>query len=85
MERFGALLGEVRRRQALPPPAEQRAVLKRAGVSLTAAAGALGVSRWALHQWLKGARPNDEHAERYLALLDALKAEIGEDHDGEAA
>ena len=68
------LMGVVRMRHALPPPALRRALRLEAGLSLREVAVAVGVSRQAVSHWEMGERsPRSPHLERYVTVLTALR------------
>lgn len=74
---MGDLIAEVRAHRRLPKPAEARAIRLAAGVAQTRLAGELGVNRVTLARWERGTRrPRGRLLERYVALLEALAAEV---------
>ncbi|MFI5895609.1 helix-turn-helix domain-containing protein [Actinoplanes sp. NPDC051513] len=67
------------RANRLPPPAERRAIRKRADVTLDDVAKALGVEKMTVSRWERGVRqPWPKNRAAYICLLQAL-AKL--DHD----
>ncbi len=63
------------RANRLPPPAERRAIRRRAGASLEDVAAALGVQKMTISRWERGTRePWPKHLAAYICLLEALDA-----------
>lgn len=61
----------------LPDPATRREIRERAQVTLAEVAAVCGVSRQAVSLWEAGTRdPREENLLAYVALLNALRAEI---------
>ena len=76
MTSIDKLIGEIRDRQALPPPAVRRQIRKRAGASLAAFGETLGVSAQAVANWETGARePRPAALRAYRELLERVQAE----------
>lgn len=63
----------------LPPPAERRAIRKRARASLADVAATLGVEKMTVSRWERGvAQPWPRHRAAYICLLQAL-AQVGDE------
>lgn len=61
------------RANRLPPPAERRAIRRRANASLEDVASALGVEKMTVSRWERGLRkPWPKHRVAYICLLQAL-------------
>ena len=57
----------------LPPPAERRAIRRRARASLDDVESALGVQRMTISRWERGvAQPWPKHRAAYICVLQAL-------------
>jgi transcriptional regulator with XRE-family HTH domain len=67
-----------RTRRGLPSPAERRRIRQAARVPQQAVADALGVTRQAVSGWESGQTPRDNVLAGYLAILNALRCELGE-------
>lgn len=69
------------RANRLPPPAERRAIRRRAKVSLDDVAGVLGVQKMTVSRWERGERePWPRHRAAYICLLKALEA-LADEHE----
>jgi DNA-binding transcriptional regulator YiaG len=68
----------------LPPPAERRAIRRRARASLDDVAAALGVQKMTISRWERGVvQPWPRHRAAYICLLEAL-AEVAREHEERA-
>lgn len=75
-DRLEEVLDRARQRRRLPDPQTRRLLRERAGITQTALAEAIGVSRAALCRWELGDRePDEEFLPAYLAALDRLARE----------
>jgi DNA-binding transcriptional regulator YiaG len=82
---MSGLLEEVRESQALPSPAEARAIREAAGVSQVRLADELGVAPLTVLRWEQGVRvPAGAHRLAYVRLLRQLDEIVRAAH-GEAA
>jgi DNA-binding transcriptional regulator YiaG len=69
-------LAVARDRRRLPPPPARQLLRERAGVTMDAVAGEVGVTRAAVSRWEAGERePRPGNLARYLAVLDRLARE----------
>lgn len=69
----------VRARRALPPPSERRAIRLASNISLQEVGTAVGVTPQAIGMWETGERtPSAEYVGRYVDVLNALKAVLGD-------
>jgi transcriptional regulator with XRE-family HTH domain len=77
----------MREKNALPPPAERRALRERAGLSLRDVASAMGVTGPAVIRWESGQRmPRGRNLPDYLRVLDTLRQHLeAEGREGEEA
>ncbi|MDQ2960406.1 MAG: helix-turn-helix domain-containing protein [Candidatus Dormibacteraeota bacterium] len=72
------LAEEVRRERQFPSPVVLRLVREAAGVSQQRLAAELGVSRFTVLRYEAGRRrPRGAVLQRYMAVLEALQAEVG--------
>lgn len=71
------ILEQVQVAHRLPSPSMRRAIRESANVSKLRIARELGVSPSSVAFWESGAHdPSPQHAARYLALLDGLRAAV---------
>jgi len=69
-------LGRAKAKRHLPPPATQRLLRERAGLTQADVAATLGVTREAIAQWESGRRtPRAALVAEYVAILDRLARE----------
>lgn len=70
------VIDEARARRSLPAPALAKAIREAAGVSQSAIARSLGVTRMTVSRWEAGfCRPSPEHLNAYADILRTLDAE----------
>lgn len=73
-EELAGLQDLLRLQQSLPSPAMCRALRVSAGLSTTAVATPVGVTRQTVSKWERGVRkPRGEHLRKYVAVLSTLR------------
>jgi HTH-type transcriptional regulator/antitoxin MqsA len=71
------LTAKIRARRDLPSPSSRRQIRQAAGLTQMDIARAIGVCRPVVARWESGERrPNAEHAQRYLELLDSIALQL---------